>query len=108
MGLGQLIGLTDAAAKPSINVGATSANAPLLCWEGAGGLTYLEIDCIPTFRDSLGGQVTDFAIEGGSSVSDHFIRKAEVISIEVNQTNVPIRLAANTKVAESMKLSRWS
>jgi hypothetical protein len=73
------------------------ADAPVLSWgDGpAAARTYIQIDCIPTFSDARGGTITDFAIEDGTSVADHFIRKPQVITFEVNQTETPIDAAQN-------------
>jgi hypothetical protein len=106
MGLGVLIGLTEAAAPSTSNaVGEDTSRAPVLSWEGDGGRIYLEIDCIPTITDSRGGTITDFALEDGTSIADHLIRKPQSIKLEVNQTNTPIVIKTNPHAAaDVMKL----
>jgi hypothetical protein len=103
MAIGQLIGLTDAAAAPALALGDPSATAPVLSWTSGGGQIYLEIDAIPTFLDSNGGTVTDFALEDGSSVAEHYIRKPKTLKLQVNQTPTPITRAANKQVDETME-----
>lgn len=104
----QLLGLSEAAATPE-RQGDTRDDAPILSWDNDGSRIYLEIDCIPTITDSHPGTVTDFALEDGSSVADHFVRKPQVITLEINQTTTPTYLKTNPKSASpDMKLENIS
>jgi hypothetical protein len=94
------MGLLDAAssavgfgAKPKgddFRVPSRDADGPVLSWVGQGKAVFVEVDAIPTFTDSRAGKVTDFALEDGTSIADHFIRNAQTIKLEINQTQTPI------------------
>ncbi len=78
-------------------------DAPVLSWVGEGGAVYVEIDAIPTFEDAHGGKLTDFAIEDGTSIAEHFVREPQFIRFEINQTPTPIDEAVNEKFESSME-----
>jgi len=65
-----------------------SKDAPVLSWVADGGVVYIEIDCVPKFTDTHSGQVTDFALEDGSSIADSFIQKPHTITLDIAQTTV--------------------
>jgi hypothetical protein len=79
-------------------------DAPLLSWSGDGGSVYVELDCVPSFSYTRQGQITDFAVEGGSSIAEHRVRKPTAITLEVVQTPTPIDAAVNGKFDAYMKL----
>lgn len=100
------VGLSGAPDGDAFTVPSRGADGPVLSWVGEDGKSvFIEIDCIPGFTDSKGGKVTDFALEDGSSISDHFIRNAQTIKLEVNQTQTPIE-NSGPKFEDSMELAQ--
>lgn len=91
----------------AFSVPSRGTDGPVLSWELEGKKVFIEIDCIPSFMDSKGGKITDFALEDGSSISDHFIRNAQTIKLEVNQTQTPIE-NSGPQFDEAMELAQMT
>jgi Dit-like phage tail protein len=68
-------------------------DAPVVSWDDDGTPVFILFDCIPSISDERAGQVTEYAIEDGTSIGDSFVRKPQVVRLEVNQTQTPMALS---------------